>query len=166
MHYTRRDLGKIALAALPAIRASGAVNSKIGGVQIGAITYSFRSMPDLDTIIQAMAGIALGEAELISNHAEAAAGAPSQGRGPGGGPGAGPPGGGCFHPAPEQQAALRARAEDLKKWRLSVSLDKFQAVRKKFDDAGIDLALLCFNMNESITGGEIDYGFQMAKVWA
>jgi sugar phosphate isomerase/epimerase len=50
MLYTRRDIGKIALAAGTASRFLAAApaepNSKINGVQIGAITYSYRSMPD------------------------------------------------------------------------------------------------------------------------
>jgi len=86
---TRREFGKIALAAVPMARAFGAINSKIHGVQLGAITYSFGSMP-LDEIIKAYVDIGLGEMELMSNHAEAAAGAPNvqlpfgAGRGPGG----------------------------------------------------------------------------------
>ena len=197
MLYTRRDVGRIALASLPAVSALGAVNSKFRDVQIGAITYSFRTMSKLDEIIQAMVEIGLGEAELMSNHAEADIGAPETGRGgfPGGGAGRGPgmpPGGAPATPppgaqppqatagaapaggpprgmggprqmTPEQQAAMRGRAEALRKWRLSVSMDKFKPVRKKFDDAGIDLALLCFNMQDSMTDDEIDYGFQMAK---
>jgi len=63
----------------------------------------------------------------------------------------------------EQIAAARARNEDLRKWRLAVSMDKFKDVRKKFDQAGIDVRILCFNMTEAITDDEIDYGFQMAK---
>ena len=47
MTYTRRDLGKLAAAALPAALlgaarpAVAAPHSKIAGVQIGTITYSF-----------------------------------------------------------------------------------------------------------------------------
>ena len=43
MDFTRRDLGKLALIAAPLSRAFGAkkIDSKFGGVQIGAITYSF-----------------------------------------------------------------------------------------------------------------------------
>ena len=52
MLYTRRDIGKFGLAtALSAgfgsrLLAASKPNSKIKGVQIGTITYSFRSMPD------------------------------------------------------------------------------------------------------------------------
>jgi sugar phosphate isomerase/epimerase len=168
------------------------VNSKFNGVQIGAITYSFRAITsDVDELIKDMVQLGLGEAELMSNSVEAAAGAPgAQGRGGAGrGAGAGPeaaargaappaaaakgggqgrgPGGGRAQMTPEQQAAMqaaqRARSEELRKWRLSVSMDKFKDVRKKFDKAGIDLALLCFNMQDSMADEEIDYAFQMAK---
>ncbi len=56
MKYSRRDFGKFALGTLPVASAILAdprrffaaekPNSKINGVQIGVITYSFRSMPD------------------------------------------------------------------------------------------------------------------------
>jgi sugar phosphate isomerase/epimerase len=63
----------------------------------------------------------------------------------------------------EQIAAARVRNEEFRKWRLSVSMDKFKDVRKRFDTAGINVQILCFNMTEAITDDEIDYGFQMAK---
>ena len=79
MEFTRRDLGKIALVSLPLSRAFGAktIDSKIGGVQIGAIRYSFSSIasPDPEDIIKAYVDVGLGEAELMSNHCEALAGA-------------------------------------------------------------------------------------------
>ena len=52
MLYTRRDIARFALAAgaagfaSPKIFAAAKPDSKIKGVQIGAITYSYRSMPD------------------------------------------------------------------------------------------------------------------------
>ena len=78
MLYTRRDMGKVALAALPLARAIGApkINSKVDGVQIGAITYSFGGM-NLDDVVKAYTEIGLGEMELMSNTAETAAGAPA-----------------------------------------------------------------------------------------
>src|SRR3954452_15796474 len=87
---TRRDFTRLALAGGPAaiflsrlpLSAAAKINSRINGVQIGAITYSFRSMPPED-IIKAYVDIGLGEMELMSNHAEQLAGAPA-GRGGGG----------------------------------------------------------------------------------
>ncbi len=88
MQYTRRDWGKMALAAVPlsAVRGAAYIDSKFYGVQIGAITYSFNSIanPDAEAIIRAYAEIGLGEAELMSNHCEALAGAPRAVRGGGG----------------------------------------------------------------------------------
>ncbi|PWU11473.1 MAG: sugar phosphate isomerase/epimerase [Terriglobia bacterium] len=75
MSYSRRDFAKIAMAAIPAARAA-ALNSKIAGVQVGAISYSFRDLP-VAQMIPAMVKIGLGEVELMSNHAEALAGAPA-----------------------------------------------------------------------------------------
>jgi hypothetical protein len=50
MNYTRRDFGKLALAAAPlaGIRAAAPIDSKFHGVQIGAITYSFNSIANPD----------------------------------------------------------------------------------------------------------------------
>jgi len=161
--YSRRDFGALMLAGVPfSLAARSSITSTFGGVQIGAITYSFRTLSNLDDILKAMTTIGLGEAELMSNHAEAAIGAPST-QGPPRGAGGTPP----SQMTPEQRAAFqeqqKARAEELRKWRTGVSMDRFKEVRKKFDDAGIAIGLLCFNMTPSITDDEIDYGFQMAK---
>jgi len=161
MLYTRRGLGRLAVTTLSALRVLSA-DSHIGGVRIGAITYCFRTMPDLDDAIKAMVKLGIGEAELMSDHAETFAGAPRPQRRPD--EEGGPPQGGM---TPERReafrAAMRARADEMRKWRLTAPVDKYKDVRKKFDDAGIDLALLCFNMNERTTDDEIEYGFQMAK---
>ncbi|MDE3167405.1 MAG: sugar phosphate isomerase/epimerase [Acidobacteriota bacterium] len=173
MEVTRRDWGKIALASLPLSRAFGAkrIDSKFGGVQIGAITYSFNRIasPDPEAIIKAYVDIGLGEAELMSNHCEGLAGAPAMpmfGRGPGAPPPAGGrrgPGGGRAPLTPEQQAERQAAMEKLAQWRASASATTWKGVRKKFDDAGIDLALLCYNMQDSMKDEDIEYGFSMAK---
>ena len=133
MLLSRREFARMA-AALPAALRIAAADSKIDGVQIGVISYSLRQIPnlDVDTIIKVMSQLGLTEVELMSNHAERAAGAPAQ-------------------------------RQELRAWRTSGSMDRFTPVRKKFADAGIDLAILCFNMNQSITDDEIDYAFQMAK---
>src|SRR5438270_769718 len=78
MAYTRRDFAKIALTVLPASTPLlAAPNSKIKGVQIGAITYSFRQGVPKTEIIPDMVKIGLSEVELMSGDAEALAGAPA-----------------------------------------------------------------------------------------
>ena len=194
MEITRRDLGKLAMASVPLSRAFAAkrIDSKFGGVQIGAITYSFNRIasPDPEAIIKAYVEIGLGEAELMSNHCEGLAGAPAMpasgrggggaGRGPGGGaPGAAPGGspsaapeqpgarrgggGGRAPLTPEQQAERQAATEKLAKWRASANANTWKAVTKKFNDAGIDVALLCYNMQDSMKDEDIEYGFSMAE---
>jgi sugar phosphate isomerase/epimerase len=179
MRYSRRDFGKLALAGLPAaamwkafgetpLAAIEKINAKIGGVTIGAITYSFRTIQDPLEILKAYQTIGLGEMELMSNHAEALAGIP---RGAGGG-GGGRRGGGT-PPTPEQIAARDAAAKAVKDWRSSASEATFKPVRQKIEDAGIDLRLLCYNMSDlrtqqdgRVTGtsdDDIEYGFMMAK---
>ena len=144
MNVSRRDFGRIALAAIPGAAALAAVNSKIDGVQIGVISYSFRDLPPAQ-IVPSMLKIGLGEVELMSNHAEALAGAP---------------------PAPGRGAAApdaAAAQQKLKEWRAAAKPDTFTPVRKQFSDAGIDLRLLCFNMGVNISDEEMDYAFRMAK---
>jgi sugar phosphate isomerase/epimerase len=133
---TRRQFAKTILAA-PAAIALGAVNSRFDGVQIGTITYSFRTLP-ADRILDAVVSAGLSEVELMSNHAEALLGAPAGGRGS------------------EAQEALA-------RWRTSVSMDKFKQLREKFDEAGVDIQILCYNLRKGVSDDEIEYSFQMAK---
>lgn len=147
MKYTRRDAAKLALASIPAVRALAAPNSRINGVEIGVITYSFRPLEDIDQLVRTIAQLGISEVELMSNAVEVFADPPGAGFGVRGG-------------TPQEQAA---RAETLRKWRLSTSTERFKLVRQKFDSAGIDLALLCFNMRDGNSDEEIDYAFRMAQ---
>ena len=169
MIINRRDLFKSATAAalLPLQRATAAtrIDSKVNGVQLGAITYSFNRIaaPDPQAIIRAYTEIGLGEAELMSNHCEALAGAPAmpafqRPAGPRPAPGAPRP-----QATPEQIAEREAAQAKMKDWRASTSTATWKGVAKKFNDAGIDLALLCYNMQDSMKDDDIEYGFTMAK---
>jgi sugar phosphate isomerase/epimerase len=155
-------MGKIAVASIPLAGAFGAkrIDSKFGGVQIGAITYSFNRIasPDPEAIIKAYVEVGLGEAELMSNHCEALAGAPPMPvfRRPA-------PGGGRPQLTPEQIAERKAAGEKLAQWQASANRNAWKAVARKFNDAGIDLALLCYNMSDSMKDDDIEYGFQMAR---
>ena len=94
MEYTRRDLARLALAMVPASRvletvlaasvsdAAGRPNSLIDGVQIGTITYSYRSMPDQsgEATLKYIVDSGISAIELMSGPAEQFAGAPAMGR--------------------------------------------------------------------------------------
>src|SRR5262245_53698988 len=182
MIYTRRDFGKLALTALPAARliapTQAKPNSKFGGVQIGIIApYSFRGLPSsADDLLKYIVQLGISSVELQSEPAEAFAGSPVTGRGGGGQgrpPGAGggtpggqggpPPGGGRQPMTPEQQAAQRARAEELRKWRSSAPMDKYKELRKKYNDAGVTIHIVKFGLNANMPDEEIDYCFNAAK---
>jgi sugar phosphate isomerase/epimerase len=98
---TRREFGKLALAGMPAVVLAGrsesffgAVlqakpNSLIEGVQIGTITYSFRSMPDQSApaVLKYIVDSGISAIELMGGPVESFAGAPVGARGGGGGRG-------------------------------------------------------------------------------
>jgi sugar phosphate isomerase/epimerase len=133
---SRREFGTLALAAVPlSIRAAQRptrIDSTIAGVRIGVQSFSFRRMRGPDEIIKAMTAIGLGSVELMSNHAEAGAGAPAD-------------------------PAERGR------WRRSPPPDAFKAVRASFEQAGIEVAFLCYNFAKNAPDEEIEYAFQMAR---
>jgi sugar phosphate isomerase/epimerase len=106
MAYTRREFGRLALASLPAAAllgrnesifaalAQAKPNSMIGGVQIGTIAYSYRSMADqsAEATLKYILDSGISAIELMGGPAESFAGAP-QAAGRGGGPGGRGPGG-------------------------------------------------------------------------
>jgi sugar phosphate isomerase/epimerase len=159
---TRRDFGKITLAALPLSSAFAKINSKINGVQLGVQTYSFRDLPPegiVDAVIKAMTEIGLGECEVFASQFEPAQ--PRIGRGPGA-PGGGR-GKGTTPPDPAVVAAREKARNDQRDWRLHVSMDHFKGLKKKFDDAGINIYAYNYSFNNSFTDDEIERGFEMGK---
>ena len=167
MLYTRRELGKLALMAVPAAslvespRAALAQarkpNSVIGGVNIGTITYSYRSMADqsAEATLRYVLESGISQIELMNGPAESFAGAPPGARGGGGGRRGQPP-------TPEQEAAQREFADRLKQWRTSVSMDRFKQLRRMYDDAGVKIyawKALSPNMSDE----EFEYVFNVAE---
>ncbi len=186
MIYTRRDFGRIAMAALPlAARLNAKPDSKFGGVQVGAISYSFREMPDgndAKALLGHMVELGLSGIELINGPAEAWAGAPGAAgrgaRGPGGAPvqgasaQAGPPpagadagkaAGGRAPVTPEQQEAQQKAAAALKDWRLSVSMDKYKTLRTLYNDAGVNIYAFKLGLTLGMSGDEYAYTFNVAE---
>jgi sugar phosphate isomerase/epimerase len=160
--YTRRDFAKIALAALPASRLLAKPNSVFGGVQIGVIApYSFREMgnDDARVLLENIVSLELSAVEMQSPPIEAFAGAP-QGPARPGGRGRGQ---GRREPTPQEAAERRAAAEALRKWRLSVSMDKFKEFRKLYADAGVAAPIIKFGLGPNMGADETEYCFEVAK---
>ncbi len=144
---SRRELlgGAAAVAALA--MAPGALrvatgqpaakpDSKFNGVQIGAITYSFRDMPgkSAEDILQYVVACGISSIELMGEPVE-------------------------------QFAGLPRDREQAKEWRLSTPMDKFQALRKLYNDAGVGIHIVKFgNIGDgNMSDAEIDYCFKVAK---
>jgi sugar phosphate isomerase/epimerase len=137
-------------------RRAGKPNSNFGGVQIGAITYSFRSMPTTtaEDILKYVRKCGLSSIELMGDPAEQFAGAPD-----GGGRR------GRRKMTAEQKKAQKKSQEELLDWRLSVSMGKYRALRKLYNDAGVNIHIVKFGTigNAGMPDAEIDYYFNVAK---
>jgi sugar phosphate isomerase/epimerase len=144
---TRRNFGKLTLAALPLASAWAKINSKIDGVHLGIQSYSFRDM-SFDDALKAMVADGLGECELFAPHIE------------GGHTDKSPMAGMRRDMSADDRKAMR---DDLRKWRLSVSLDYFKGIKKRFDDAGIRLYGYNYSFNNDFTDDEIERGFEFGK---
>ena len=53
--------------------------------------------------------------------------------------------------------------EELRAWRLSVSMDEFHKIGKKYDDAGIEKVAFTHDVKDDFTDDELERPFQMAK---
>jgi sugar phosphate isomerase/epimerase len=143
MGYTRRDIGKLALAAPVAAVLGGSrelwaqakPNSVINGVNLGTITYSYRSMPDqsAEAILRYVVDSGISQVEFMGAPVEAFAGAPRRGG-----------------------------AEKLRAWRTSVSMDRFKALRTLFNDAGVSI-YAWKQLSPDMSDEEVEYVFDVAE---
>lgn len=164
---SRRDFGKLALAGFPlsaALSASG--DSVVNGVRVGVDTYSYRDLlrtpgqDNIDDVIRALQFAGAREIELSSMNTEPA--------GPNSGPAVPPPPSAypppITAPTPEQVAAAKlAVRNSLRRWRLSTPAANHEAIRAKFQGAGIDLFAYRVDYDDRFTDEEIDVTFQQAK---
>lgn len=130
-------------------------DSKFGGVQIGAITYSWRSMPgSAEDTLKYCIESGVSSIELMGNTAELYAGLPQL-----------PP-----RPGNDATDAVKADFEKARKeiaglqrqWRISATMANYQELRKMYHDAGVNIHLVKFSP-ENWSDPEIDYAFNAAK---
>jgi sugar phosphate isomerase/epimerase len=161
MTYTRRDLGKIALAVLPAGKLLAKPNSKFNGVQIGIIISptTFRDMPlGAGEVLKNLVELGINAIEMQDVRVETYAGAPIAAR-------ASYPGTGGRQPlTPEQQDARRKAAEEIKQWRLSAPMDKYKALHRLYADAGVEIyAFRLARLTNDMSDDELAYFFNTAQ---
>lgn len=128
-------LSAIIILLLSSFTYSNEVNSKFEGVQIGVITYSYRSMPGktLDDVLHYVVESGISSVELMGEPVEEYAGIPKG----------------------------KSR-EAFREWRENVSMDKFKEVKDKFDKEGVKINILKLG-DHSWSDAEIDYVFNACK---
>lgn len=130
-------------------------NSKVAGVQLGCTTYSYRMMPHkVDEVIPYLLLAGINSIELRSV-AEEDLGIPQMPPRPRG-------------TLTDTEKADFAKATDearesQRKWRLSLPMERYADMRKKFNSAGIDVHIAKFAPS-AWSDAEIDYAYNAAKV--
>ncbi len=136
-------------------------NSVFNGVRIGTITYSYRGVESTaEGTLQAILKSGISEVELMSGPVDDYAGLSGGARGgPRGGKGKG------AEKTEQQKGAARPSPEDQRKRRLAVPMEKYQALRKMYNDAGVTIHIVKYDNigAENMTDEEIDNCFQVAK---
>jgi sugar phosphate isomerase/epimerase len=134
-------------------------DSNFKGVQIGVITYSWRSMPGAPAdIISYCKQTGISSIELMGNVAETYAGAPE-----------GFPRPSNFREMSDEEKAMYFQQRDsanavISDWRVQhASAEKFRELKKLFDDAGINIHIVKFSP-ANWSDEEIDYAFETAKL--
>lgn len=109
-------------------------NSKFFGVQIGVITYSYRSMPhDVQQLLKYILESGISAIELMGDSVEEYAGIP-------------------------------ADKSKVAEWRSTVSMDKFKEVKKMYNKAGVTIyAFKPSALGEKNTDTEIEYALRAGK---
>ncbi|MDB5210915.1 MAG: hypothetical protein JWQ30_1742 [Sediminibacterium sp.] len=135
-------------------------DSKIKGVQVGVITYSFRSMPGKpEQLLQYCIDSNISAIELMGDSVEDYAGKPVntvklpprvQGQ--------------QTVLTDEQKAQVAAYQKSVVDWRASVAMDKFEELRKMYNKAGVSIYAFKPNaLNPNNTDAEIEYALKAAK---
>lgn len=155
--------------------SDGKPNSDFGGVHMGAISYSWRSLPSkVDNIIDYCKRANVSNLELMGDALELDLGAPES-------PVMGiymeafmnmteeerrnSAVGGIFRPKlkPEKQAIIDEYQKNMRDFRLGLDFDKVANARQRFNDAGIDIHIVKMAPSEMVTDEERDYAFRIAK---
>lgn len=130
-------------------------DSKVGGVQLGCTTYSYRNMPHrVDEVIEYLLLAGINQIELRSV-AEEDLGLPQVLQRPRG-------------DMTEKEKTDFAKAADetrekQRQWRLTLPMSRYEDMRKKFNNAGIKVNIAKFAPS-TWTDEEIDYAYTAAKV--
>jgi len=136
-------------------------DSKFAGVQIGVITYSFRSLPDsIGQLLQYVVDCGISAIELMGDAVEEYAGKPDEPTMIHVAGSAEPTEADTEHNKALHEAYLKEVAE----WRAHVAMDKFEEIRKMYNNAGVHIyAFKPDALGANNTDAEIEYALRVAK---
>jgi sugar phosphate isomerase/epimerase len=156
-------------------------NSEFGGIQIGAITFAFRDLPSTaESMLGAAKDTGISSLELMGDVIESYAGLPP---GPTELPEPLSPQAKArvddmakkYHISLDQLknsvppamwsmivSGIVGPTEEQRKWRTSVPMNKFEELRKMYNNAGVNIHIAKLAPS-SWSDGEIDYTFKVAK---
>ena len=150
MKLTRRDIGKLAAAAIPGVgffaasqawaQRAARPNSKVAGVQIGLnVPYNFGGR-DMETneLLDRIVKLNVNAVEMRSQPVESFLGSPAAN-------------------------GQKADTEVMRQWRAKVSMDRAGAFRKKFEDAGVLIEIVKYDGIYDMADAEVDYCFNLAR---
>ena len=158
---SRREFGR-AVASAMAVTAAGRLSARAPardwtykGVKLGIITGSLNPLPEvagkdpIDVIIEQCIAVGAANVELVSV----------------GGPQAPQViNGGRFGQAPDAVTPEYEKTREvLRQWRIAQPLDRFREVRKKFDQAGLNLFSYVWTVADDYTDAEIDATFKQLQ---
>ncbi len=126
-----------AIFTAPSFASASKPNSNFGGVQIGTITYSYRSLPSsAEELLKYIVQCGISSVELMGGPVEQFAGAPGG-----------------------------KDKEALSKWRASAPMEKFTALRTMYNDAGVNIHIVKFGDigNAKMPDSDIEYYCKVAK---
>jgi sugar phosphate isomerase/epimerase len=150
MKLTRRDLGKLAMVAIPGAgllapdrawaQRAAKPNSKVAGVQIGLnVPYNFggRDM-NPDELLDRILKLNVNAVEMRSQPVENFLGSPAAN-------------------------GQKVDADVMRKWRASISMDRAAAFRKKYEDAGVLIDIVKYDGIYTMSNDEVNYCFTLAR---
>ncbi|HEY7388047.1 MAG TPA: sugar phosphate isomerase/epimerase [Bryobacteraceae bacterium] len=150
--FGRLALGGIAFAGLPALNAAK-IDSTIRGVKMGLITGSLNPLPEIpagtdvvDTVINGCLAVGAANIELVNLLEPRLVGAVNFG-----------------HPPNPMTPEYEKSRAVVREWRLKTPLSRFQEIRKKFDDAGLNLFSYVMTFDLDFTDQEIDAVFKQMQ---
>jgi sugar phosphate isomerase/epimerase len=153
---TRRQFTAAAIASAtvnPDAQASRRVSTTIGGVQIGAITYSFRDVPLMageDLLAPGIRGCGatgLGNVELWATMVQPPTVLQRNGQ---------------YVVDPADAAMVKAR-EDIRRWRSDTPTSWWRGIRRRFDAAGLRLFAYSLTLADDFTDAEIAATFSSMR---